>query len=212
MNLFSEPKLAIINCLNAERAVASKWPFIIGGGEACDLSIEDSGSQCEIAPAGRGYAFNALSGNGAILLNGAESRSSVLKKDTNYSLKVGDHLFMFRLTKDPEKWFQSLDPNRWVIHHIPSKVDLGPYAQADLAKHLPDDSSDGRFETAVFLEGARVGFFVESVRHIFGEPAARQDEKEVSRNHAELIDSEDPAVTADHLLARPAGSISIPAM
>jgi hypothetical protein len=205
MNLFSEPKLAIINCLNAERAVASKWPFIIGGGEACDLSIEDSGSQCEIAPAGRGYAFNALSGNGAILLNGAESRSSVLKKDTNYSLKVGDHLFMFRLTKDPEKWFQSLDPNRWVIHHIPSKVDLGPYAQADLAKHLPDDSSDGRFETAVFLEGARVGFFVESVRHIFGEPAARQDEKEVSRNHAELIDSED-----EELPSGDSGSLTCP--
>ena len=205
MNLFSEPKLAIINCLSAERAVASKWPFIIGGGEACDLSIEDNGSQCEIAPAGRGYAFNALSGNGAILLNGAESRTSVLKKDTNYSLKIGDHLFVFRLTKDPEKWFQCLDPNRWVIHHIPSKVDLGPHAQAEVAKYLPNKSLDGRFETAVFLEGARVGFFVESVRHIFGEPAALQDEKEISENYTELIDNE-----VEELPSGDSGSLTCP--
>ena len=167
MNLFSEPKLAIINCLNAERAVASKWPFIIGGGEACDLSVEDNGSQCEIAPAGRGYAFNALSGNGAILLNGAESRTSVLKKDTNYSLKVGDHLFVFRLTKDPDKWFDTVAIGRWMLHHKPTKSTSGPYAVSRLARYLPDAALDGEFETVAFPQGANIGFFVESVREIF---------------------------------------------
>jgi hypothetical protein len=205
MNLFGEQKLAVYNCLTGEMSTAAKWPFIIGGGEACDLVLDAPGCECEIAPSGRTYVFSVRSGGSSILLSGGEASEALLKKDANYSLKVGDHLFVFRLTKDPEKWFQSLDSDRWVVHHIPSKVDLGPHAQAEVAKYLPNESSDGRFETAVFLEGARVGFFVESVRHILGEPVALQKEKEISGKGAEQINEED-----EELPGGESGSLTCP--
>ena len=99
MNFFAEHQLAIINCMTGARAVASKWPFIIGGGEACDLALEVNGSSCEIAPSGRGYVFNVLADNGSVLLNGAPNPNSPLKKETKYSLKVGDHLFVSPLPR-----------------------------------------------------------------------------------------------------------------
>jgi len=169
MNLFAEPKLAILNCLTNERAVASKWPFIVGGGGACDLVVDVIDSECEIAPAGRGFAFSVLSGNGTVLLNGASLPASQLKKDTNYSLKVGDSLFVFRLTKEPDKWFESVSVGRWMLHHKPTRSTSGPYAVARLAKYLPDSALDGEFETVAFPQGANIGFFVESVRSIFTE-------------------------------------------
>jgi hypothetical protein len=205
MNLFSEPKLAIINCLSAERAVASKWPFIIGGGDACDLAIDGTGSQCEIAPAGRGYAFNALSGDGAILLSGADTKTSVLKKDANYSLMVGDQLFVFRLTKDPDKWFDTVAIGRWMLHHQPTKSTSGPYAVSRLAGYLPDAALDGKFETLAFLQGANIGFFVESIRYIFD---GLSDEASSSRQE------EPVAVKApqedEEVLAGDAGSLTCP--
>jgi hypothetical protein len=167
MNLFSEPKLAIINCLSAERAVASKWPFIIGDGDACDLLIEGSESQCEISPSGREHVFTVHAGNGSVLLNGATVATFALKRDKNYSLKVGDELFVFSLTKDPEKWFGSLATGRWMLQHQPTRSTSGPYAPPRFSKYFPDPSLDGQFETVAFLQGANIGFFVESIRHIF---------------------------------------------
>jgi len=184
MNLFGEPKLAVYNCLTGEMATAAKWPFIIGGGGACDMVLDAPGCDCEIAPSGRAYVFSVRSGSSSILLSGAEASEALLKKDANYSLKVGDHLLVFRLTRDPEKWLRSLDTTRWIVHHIPSKKESGPHSQKEVASYLPDVGADGRFETAVFLEGAKVGFFVESVRQIFGVPAAAQGEK---RSSEELI-------------------------
>jgi hypothetical protein len=184
MNLFSEPKLAILNCLTGATATASKWPFIVGGGEACDLVIDAPGLECEIAPSGRNYVFNVLSGGASILLSGAQASTAPLKRDANYSLKIGNHLFVFRLTKDTEKWLQSISLDRWVLHHLPSKTTSAAYSANDLAKQFPDTSLDGRLETAVFLEGARVGFFVESVRHIFGRSTEEIEEQRVSTDVA----------------------------
>ena len=167
MNLFGEHKLAVINCLTAERATASKWPFIVGGGGACDLTVDVPDGQCEIAPSGRGFAFNVMSGDGSILLNGAETANFSLKKDTNYSLKVGESLFVFRLTREPDKWFKTVSIDRWMLHHKPTRSTSGPYALPQLAGFFPDVALDGEFETVAFPQGANIGFFVESVRNIF---------------------------------------------
>lgn len=167
MNLFREATLAIVNCLSGERKTVEQWPFIIGDGDACDLLIEGSESQCEISPSGREHVFTVHAGNGSILLNGATGSTSALKRDQNYSLKVGDELFVFSLTKDPEKWFGSLATGRWMLQHKPTRSTSGPYAAPRLFKYLPDASLDGEFETVAFLQGANIGFFVESVRYIF---------------------------------------------
>lgn len=169
MNFFGEHKLAILNCLTGENSVASKWPFIVGGGGACDLLVGDADSECEICPAGRAFAFNVLSGNGVALLNGAPVPTSILKKDTNYSLKVGDALFVFRLSKDPNKWFETVAVGRWMVHYKPTRSTSGPYAAARLAQYLPDRALDGELETVIFPQGANIGFFVESVRSIFAQ-------------------------------------------
>jgi hypothetical protein len=167
MNLFSEAKLVIVNCLSGERKTVEQWPFIIGDGDACDLVIEGSGSQCEISPSGREHVFTVHAGNGSVMLNGATISSSPLTRDKNYSLKVGDELFVFSLTKDPEKWFGSVATGRWMLHHQPTRATSGPYAPPRLAKYFPDPSLDGESETVAFVQGANVGFFVESVRYIF---------------------------------------------
>ena len=109
MNLFfGEAKLAILDCLSGERKTVEQWPFIIGDTDACDLLIEGSESQCEISTSGRDHIFNVRAGEG-VLLDGATTSTSALKRNKNYSLKVGDELFVFSLTKDPEVTTGMLD-------------------------------------------------------------------------------------------------------
>lgn len=170
MNLFfGEAKLAVLNCLSGDRKTVEQWPFIIGDGDACDLLIEGSESQCEISLSGREHVFTVNAGNGSVLLNGATASASALKRDKNYSLKVGDELFVFSLTKNPEKWFGSLATGRWMLQHKSTRSTSGPYTPPRLSKYFPDASLDGEFETVAYLQGANIGFFVESVRSIFDE-------------------------------------------
>ncbi len=166
VKLFGELQLAIINCLTGERAIASKWPFIIGSGEACDLVVDVKGAECEIAPAGRGHSFSVLADDGTVLLNGATIPHSSIDKNTNYSLKIGDSLFVFRLTKEPEKWFGTIGIDQWMLHHKPTSAVHGPYPASRFAQNLPSDAGE-QFKTVAFLQGANIGFFVESVKHIF---------------------------------------------
>jgi hypothetical protein len=169
MNLFGATKLAVLNCLSGETKTVEQWPFIIGDGDACDVLIEGSESQCEISPSGREHVFTVHAGNGSVLLNGATTATSALKKDKNYSLKVGDELFVFRLTKDPNKWLESLAPGRWMLQHKPTTSTTGPFVSSGLSRHFPDVQFDGESETVAFLQGANIGFFVESIRYIFDE-------------------------------------------
>jgi hypothetical protein len=205
MNLFGEAKLAILNCLSGETRTVEQWPFIIGQGEACDLPIEGSGAQCELAPSGREHVFTVHAGNGSVLLNGATTSTSALKRDKNYSLKVGDELFVFSLTKDPEKWFGSLATGRWMLQHKPTRSTSGPYAPPRLSKYFPDPSLDGEFETVAFLQGASIGFFVESIRHIFDsltdEPSPDGQEQVVA---AKAHEEEEEFLTGDE------GSLTCP--
>ena len=199
MNLFfGESKLAILNCLSGDRKTVEQWPFIIGDTDACDLLIEGSESQCEISTSGREYIFNVLAGDGTILLDGATTSTSALRKNKNYSLKVGNELFVFSLTKDPGKWFDSLTTGRWMLQHKPTRSTSGPHAPPQLSKHFPDASLDGEFETVAFLQGANIGFFVESVRSTFDELS---DELSTSaKQHVapiKLADEQDEILTGD---------------
>ena len=202
MNLFfGEAKLAILNCLSGERKTVEQWPFIVGDSDACDLLIEGSESQCEISTSGRDHIFNVRAGEG-ILLDGATTSTSALKRNKNYSLKVGDELFVFSLTKDPEKWFNSLTMGRWMLQHKPTTSTTGPYVPSGLSRHFPDAALDGEFETIAFLQGANIGFFVESVRGIFenlsdepaqqpngapASPAVIEEEEPLGSDEGELI-------------------------
>lgn len=205
MNLFGETKLAVVNCLSGDRTTVEQWPFIIGDGEACDLPIEGSGSLCEIAPSGRDHIFTVHSGNDAVLLNGVPSQSSALKRDKNYSLMLGDELFVFRLTKNPNKWFESLAAGSWMLQHKSTGSTTGPYAPSGLAKYLPDANLDGGFETVVFLQGANVGFFVESVRHVF---SGLSDEP--TSDSANQVFAANSSEEEEEVLAGDEGSLTCP--
>lgn len=205
MNLFfGEAKLAILNCLSGERKTVEQWPFIVGDSDACDLLIEGSESQCEISTSGRDHIFNVRAGEG-ILLDGATTSTSALKRNKNYSLKVGGELFVFSLTKDPEKWFNSLMMGRWMLHHKPTKSTSGPYAPPRFSKYFPDSHLDGEFETVAFLQGANIGFFVESIRHIFdglSEEPSSNGQKQAAA--AKPLEEEEEFLTGDE------GSLTCP--
>lgn len=206
MKLFGELSLALFNCLTGESAIASKWPFIFGGGDACDLSLEVDGMECEIAPSGREHVFNVLSAAQPVLLNGAESNHDTLKRETNYSLKLGDNLFVFRLTKEPEKWVTSLAINQWMLQHKPTRATSGPYQAKRFARNFPPTTVDGDYETVTYLHGANIGFFVESVRGIFdGLSEAPPDERSQSAPAPVSGDNED-----HEMLSGDEGSLTCP--
>lgn len=203
MKLFAEAKLAFINCLSGERTTVEQWPFIIGGSDACDLLIEEADSQCEIAPSGKDHIFTVHSGNGSVLLNGAPTSGAALKRETDYSLKVGDELFVFRVTKDSGRWFDSLAVGNWMLQHKTTGSTSGPYTPPRLSKYFPAENLDGEFGTVAFLQGSTTGFFVESVRQIF--EALSDEPSSNTRQQVVAVQAEE-----DEVLSGDEGSLTCP--
>jgi hypothetical protein len=172
MKLLSEPRLAVINCLTGETVTASKWPFIFGSGEACDVVVDDlqaESQHCEIAPVGKKYAIRSL-GVAPLRLNGTEVSHGELFRDKDYSLQIGESLFVLRLSKNPDKWTQSVRPSDWFVQHKATGATSGPFAASQIAEQISNGASD--LEHIVFLRGTTVGFFQESVASVFETLAA----------------------------------------
>lgn len=192
MKFLSESRLAVINCLTGEDVTASKWPFIFGSGEACDVVVDGfqtESQHCEIAPVGKKYAIRSL-GVSLLRLNGAEVSHGELVKDKDYSLQVGESLFVLRLSKNPDKWTKSVRLNDWFVQHKDTGATTGPFAASQIAEQISNGASD--FEHVVFLRGTTVGFFSESVAPIFQALAAPKELPTDSvRPHSDNEEDED---------------------
>jgi hypothetical protein len=175
MSLFGNFQLALLNCLTGESVVASKWPFIVGSGEACDAVVNDpdvDSQHCEIALLGSDYTI-LKAGPSRLLLNGAEEDRTPLVKEKDYSLQVGRSLFVFRLTKNPQKWISSVGINEWCVQHKQSGHTVGPFRAPKVADHIANGTTE--FEHVVFLRGAAAGFFSESVSELFSSLAEPEE-------------------------------------
>ena len=180
MKFLNEPRLAVINCLTGEKTTTSKWPFIFGSGEACDVVVDDlqaESQHCEIAPVGKKYAIRSL-GVSPLRLNGAEVSHGELVKDKDYSLQVGESLFVLRLSKNAEKWSDAVRLTEWFVQHKTTGSTAGPFHISQVAGQICNGMSE--LEHVVFLRGTTVGFFSESVASIFESLAAPKELPAVS--------------------------------
>jgi hypothetical protein len=104
--------LAIKNCHTGESTTLDSFPIRLGGPES--LVPLDGVPACLFEKVGNEFIFGSELEN-QCLLDGAITEVETLYKDRDYSLLIHDHPLMFRITKNPKAWFESLTPNGWRI-------------------------------------------------------------------------------------------------
>lgn len=185
--------------------IASKWPFIVGSGEACDVVVDDLSAEsqhCEIAPVGKKYAIRSL-GMSPLLLNGAEVSHGELLKEKDYSLQVGESLFVIRLSGTADKWTDSVCVDEWFVQHKSTGSTAGPFHPSQVSGQISNGIS--HLEHVVFLRGTSVGFFSESVTSVFSALAApRVDSGNSSSEPPDLSEDEDQTAQGQY------GSLTCP--
>lgn len=182
--------------------VAGKWPFIIGSDPACDLVVEEpvQGRHCEIALVNAKVWIRCL-GSNTIFFNGNLVSASEVERDKDHSLILGHKLFVLRLTKDPASWCSRIRVGEWLIQHVPTGANVGPFPPERVASQIPKHERE--FESIAYLSGTTTGFYTESVRDIFAALSLPGD-SELGTPVAKPPEPEQEILTGEH------GSLTCP--
>lgn len=180
----------LLSCFSGELTPVSAFPFEIGSSETAHLRLPaEEGifeKHCAILQAGKKKWLVKRNPNAGVLLDGVPFDQPVeLAERTDYTLKVGAHLFLIRGDQNLMSWRQKIHVDRWILQNAQTGDMTGPFSFEGLGLEIAarDLDPEGVITT---VDGAEKGFYLRDLMELIPQP----DRKAVERSVAEAAGAE----------------------
>lgn len=171
--IFGKNNWHLINCLSGEAVEISRFPFEMGSSEASDLKFHPeptiSDRHCALVQSQNDIWLTRRTSGVELLLDGVDLESGEkLEPKTDYSLKIGNFLFLLRADTNGSKVLNRYSFEKWLIQDLASGATAGPVHFSEIAQTIAVRGFD-RNNTVVAPKGSRKGFFYTSILAYFEE-------------------------------------------
>ncbi len=178
MGFFARQQVGILNCNDGAFRIADKLPFLFGSGAGVDWPLPGPNvapKHCTLTRLDSHLSLVRLSPDAAIFVNGLEESAIEIRTNVDYSLKIGDHLFLLRVGRNLQKWAAAINTELWCLRDMAT----GMTSQAAPLDSLPLLLNADRFApetTVVHPSGSRAAFYANQV-FVFADPGPETGEE-----------------------------------
>lgn len=165
MALFAGNQLGILDCIEGTFRSTAHLPFLFGGGSGVDWLITGVGvmpKHCTITRLEARVNLVRVEPAARIWVNGLEETAVELRPNADYSLQVGDHLFLLRVGRGLDQWANSINTQLWCLRDMGTGLtsQCAPFESLPL---LFDSEQFDSENTVLYPSGSRAAFYLNQV-------------------------------------------------
>lgn len=165
MAFFSGNHLGILDCIDGTFRSVERLPFLFGGYSDVDWRLTGEGVRprhCTITKLESRIHIVRVDPSARIWINGLEESTAELAPNTDYSLKIGEHLFLLRVGRGLEDWSNAINTELWYLRDMGTGVTSHAASFESLPLLVQSNSFDP-YNTVLYPHGSRAAFYLNQV-------------------------------------------------
>jgi ubiquitin-protein ligase len=163
--LFAAPTIkrlpVLVDCLSGEDSIVDQFPYRVGADEASNWRIVEDGlpgSLFSLQTRG-GVCYLEPAPGAAVYYDGQPLVTDIeISTGADHAIATCNQFFLLRMTSEPAKWVNHINPHQWHIHRFDDGTSFGPYGWPELPARL-GHIGGALDQYMVHCKGMIVGFF-----------------------------------------------------